>query len=83
MCDGGGAAAVGVGAGGSSMRASKLTGVLVPRIELELPVGDRVGLDIMCSCNTCVIIGGRGSTIRPQGPTISHHKGVPSFSWHF
>ena len=47
--NGGGAAAAGVGTGGSLMQASKFTGVSFPRIELEPPVGDKIGSDMMCS----------------------------------
>ena len=64
VCDWGGAAAVvKAGAEGSSMQVSKLAEVSVPRVELEPPVEDRISLDVMCSCNTCVIIGGGSSTI--------------------
>jgi hypothetical protein len=62
VCDGGGRGTeTGAGAGGSSMRVMRFTGVLVPRVEVEPP--DRISLDMMHSCNTYVITGGGSSTI--------------------
>ena len=47
----------------SSIQVRRFAGKSFPEIELELPGGNWMGWDVMCSCSTCTMTGGGRTTV--------------------